>query len=105
MAAPASNRFRAIVNLDHKGEILCFCPYDEYLQGKCVCREDYDCPEAIIEVNVLPKSRPSDKRVEEITKATKQVQKVDKELKKSKDRIKQGVRRLEEASKSTRWRI
>lgn len=100
-----SSRFRAIVNLDDKGEITCFCPYEEYLQGLCVCREQYDCPEAMIEITVLPNSRPSDKGVSEIKKSAREVKKAERDLKKATDRIKQGVGRLEKATRGNRWRI
>lgn len=100
-----SSRFRAIVKLDDKEEIECFCPYDEYLQGKCVCREEFDCPEAFIEVTVLPNSRPSDKTASVIKKSARETKKAERELKKATDRIKQGVNRLEKATKGSRWRI
>lgn len=101
----ATNRFKAIVHLDKKGEILCFCPYAEYLKGLCVCREEYDCPEAIIEITPLPNSRPSEQDASLIKKINKDNKKTVKELKKATDRIKQGVKNLERASRSTKWRI
>jgi hypothetical protein len=53
--------FRAIVNLDRDGDVTCFCPYENYLSGDCVCRnEGLDCPEAMIDITVMPNSRPSD---------------------------------------------
>lgn len=97
--------FRAIVHLDDKGEILCFCPYDEYLRGQCVCRDKYDCPEAMIEVTVLPKSRPSDKSVQSAERAAKNLKKANQEVKKANDRIKQGVDRLEKALRGSRFKI
>ncbi|MBD3260348.1 MAG: hypothetical protein GF334_01500 [Candidatus Altiarchaeales archaeon] len=100
-----SNRFRVIVNQDSKGEILCFCPYDEYLKGLCVCREKYDCPEAIIELTVLPNSRPSDKVVAAVEKGKREVKSAEREIKRSADRIKQGVNRLERVAGKNRWRI
>lgn len=103
--ATGSSRFRAIVNLDDQGEINCFCPYEEYLEGLCVCREQFNCPEAIIEVTVLPNSRPSDKGVSEIKKASRETKQAGRDLKKATDRIKQGVNRLEKVTRGNRWRI
>lgn len=100
-----SKSFRAIVNLDSKGEILCFCPYDEYLQGLCACREEYDCPEAVIELTVLPNSRPSEKVSGESKKVQRAVKAAEKEIKRSADRIKQGVNRLEKTVGRNLWRI
>lgn len=101
----SSSRFRAIVKMDDKGEIECFCPYDEYLRGQCVCREEYNCPEAFIEVTVLPNSRPSDKVASVIKKSSRETKRVERDLKRTTDRIKQGVNRLEKATKRNRWRI
>lgn len=100
-----SSKFRAIVKLDEKGEIECFCPYDEYLKGICTCREEYNCPEAYIEITVLPNSRPSDKVLGIIKNNKREVKKVERQIKKETDRIKQGINQIERASKNTRWRI
>ena len=71
-------RCHALVNLSVDGNLICFCPYEEYLQGLCECRERFDCPESIIEITVLPNSRPSDQEARKIRKATREVKKVDK---------------------------
>ena len=98
-------KFHALVNLNSEGDILCFCPYDEYLQGLCKCRDQFDCPEAIIEVTVLPKSRPSEQETQDLRRVTREAKRVDKELKKTSHRIKQGVGRLEKAIQKSRWKI
>ena len=97
--------FRAIVNLDENGELLCFCPYDEYLRGQCECRDQYDCPEAFVEITVLPKSKPSEQQLRDIEKVSKELKKADRQIKRADHRIKQGVNRLEEAIRKTRTRI
>ncbi len=98
--------FRAIVNVDEDGDITCFCPYENYLKGNCRCRnEGIDCPEGIMDITVMPNSRPSDLEVIEIRKATRKISESKREFKKATDRIKQGVSQLEKVTKSNRWRI
>lgn len=97
--------FRAIVNLDEDGDVTCFCPYDNYLKGKCECREKFNCPEAMIEITVLPKSRPSEQAQAGIKKVTRELKDSERKMKKSNDRIKQGLSQLEKATKGNRWRI
>lgn len=97
--------FRAIVNIDEDGDITCFCPYDNYLKGKCACREKFDCPEAMIQVTVLAKSRPSEQAQAGIKKVTRELKDSERKIKKANDRIKQGLSQLEKATKSNRWRI
>jgi len=98
--------FRAIVNLDEEGDVACFCPYENYLKGYCECRKSgIDCPEAMIDITIMPNSRPSDQAKGEIKRITKKVEKGNADIKKSSDRIKQGLSRLEKATKINRWRI
>ena len=97
--------FRAIVNLDEDGDVTCFCPYENYLKGHCECRDKFDCPEAMIDITVLPKSRPSEKVELGIKKVTRVLKDSGRKMKKSNDRIKQGLSQLEKATKSNRWRI
>ena len=93
--AADTGKFHGIVKLDSNGEISCFCSYDEYLQGKCGCRDRFDCPEAFIEATILPGTRPSDK-VKQTIKAAK---KVGSNLRKSTrhldSSIKKGIAQLE----------
>ena len=96
-----NKRFHGIVNFNKAGELVCFCSYDEYLQGKCVCRTDLDCPEAMIEITVLPNSRPSDEIVTTIRKAAKAVKNVNKSM----NSIKAGVRRLEKSLKGSKYKV
>lgn len=100
-----SERFHAIVRLDERGDIICFCPYEEYLRGKCGCRERYDCPEAMIDITVLPNSKPSEQGITEIKKGQREIKKTVKAVTKQTNRIKQGVAELEKAIKKSRFRI
>ena len=90
--------FRGVVNINDRGEVVCFCSQEEALQGKCLCQKEKDCPEAIISVEVIPGTRPSEKEVKQILKTkenfTKEVTK-----------IKEGLSRLEQAVKKTRFRL
>jgi len=100
-----SEKFHGIVNFNEAGEVVCFCSYEEYLRGKCVCRETKDCPEAMIEITVMPTSKPSEKGVREIKKVQKETTKALKKVTAQTNRIKQGVTRLEKAIKGSRFRI
>jgi len=100
-----SEKFHGIVNFNAAGEVVCFCSYEEYLRGTCVCRETKDCPEAMIEITVMPNSKPSDKGIKEIKKAQKETTKALKKVTAQTNRIKQGVTRLEKAIKNSRFRI
>lgn len=97
-----TTRFRAVVNMGEDGDILCFCSYDEYLRGQCDCREKYDCPEAFIEVTILPKSKPSEQGIQKLNKVIRNLDKTERAVKKANHRIKQGVNRLEESIKKIR---
>lgn len=97
--------FRAIVNLDEDGDVTCFCPYDNYLRGHCECRDKFDCPEAMIEITVLPKSRPSEQAELGLKRVERELKNSEKTIKKANDRIKQGLTQLEKATKGNRWRI
>lgn len=98
-------KLHAIVRFNVEGQLVCFCPYDNYLRGGCACRDEFDCPEALVEITVLPKSRPSEQHVNKIKTAEKKVTKNLKETTANLNRIKQGVSRLEKAIKGTKFRI
>ena len=98
-------QFHAIVRFDAQGDVICFCPYEEYLRGKCACREKYDCPEAMVDITVLPNSRPSEQGLQEIKKEQREIKQTLKKVTKQSSRIKQGVAQLEKAIKNSRFRI
>ena len=86
-----SKQFHGIVKLNAAGEVVCFCSYDDYLRNACACREKYDCPEAMIEVTVLPGTRPSDQDLLPLKEMERDIKKVSKNI----NSIKRGVSRLE----------
>jgi hypothetical protein len=91
--------FRGVVNFDNKGELVCFCSYQEVLQGKCACRQRDDCPEALITVEVIEGTRPS----EQI--GTEDVRKVSREMLKGVSKIKEGLAKFEKDVKWRKFRI
>ena len=98
-------KIHVIANIDEDGELLCFCPYEDYLKGLCVCRDSADCPEAMIDITILPNSRPSQQGAQEITSQVKKVEKQVKQVVKSTNRIKEGLKDLEQAMKKSKFRL
>ncbi len=90
--------FRGVVNINDKGEVVCFCSQEEALQGKCLCQNKDDCPEAIISIEIISGTRPSEKGIKKVAKAKEGVAK-------EVIKIKEGLSRLEQAVKKTRFRI
>ena len=92
------SEFKGVVNLNSKGEVVCFCSEEEYLRGSCTCKVTYDCPDAIIHIEVLEGTRPSELGVKDVDKA---LVKVAKET----TRIKEGLAELEKALKGRKFRV
>jgi len=90
--------FRGVVNINEQGEIVCFCSQEEAMRGQCGCQNKYDCPEAMISVEVLPGTRPSEQGIKQVVVGT---ERVSKEVTK----IKEGLSRLEQAIKKTKFRL
>lgn len=90
--------FRGVVNINEKGEVVCFCSQTEALQGKCLCQQRDNCSEAVINIEVIPGTRPSDKGVRKVAKSTDNITK---EVVK----IKEGLTRLEKAVKNSKFRL
>jgi len=84
-------KFHGIVNLDDNGEVVCFCSYAEYEAGRCACRIGKDCPEAMIEISVIPGTKPS----EQVTSASRELEKTIKDFEHGAKTIKQGLYELE----------
>jgi len=83
-----SIKFHCIAHFDSDGELVCFCPYEESLKpNRCVCREKYDCPEVLMDITVLPNSKPSD-QADTVSSAFK---KVDRELKNTASEIRRSA--------------
>lgn len=90
--------FRGVVNINERGEIICFCSQEEAMRGKCACQNKYNCPEAMINIEVLPGTRPSERGVKRVEDSTERVAK-------EVTKIKEGLSRLEQAVKKTKFRI
>jgi len=90
--------FRGVVNINEKGEVVCFCSQAEALQGKCLCQQRDNCPEAVISIEVIPGTRPSEKGIRKVAKSAEDV---NKEVIK----IKEGLTRLEKAVKNSKFRL
>ena len=84
-------KFHGIVRLDVGEEVICFCSYEDYLREGCVCKEKFNCPEAMIEITIIPGTRFSDNSLDPFKKAEKSIQKISKNI----SSIKKGVSRLE----------
>ena len=93
-----SKKIHSVVHLDDDSEIICFCPFDEASRGRCVCREMYDCSEALISVEIIPGTKPSEKDVEKVKKVSR---KAIKDL----DKIKESLGKLEHVIKNSKFRI
>lgn len=99
-------KFHGIVLIDKNDEIVCFCSYSDYLQGNCACREKYDCPEAFIEVTVIPGTRPSDKIKQVVKNVKKASRDVLNNTRRMNNSIKKGLAELEKSvRKAGRFKI
>jgi len=90
--------FRGVVNINEAGEVVCFCSHKEVLQGKCTCQKKYDLPQAIISVEVIPGSRPSEREVKKVKKAGR-------EIVEEVNKIKAGLTQFEKAIKGSKFRV
>ena len=90
--------FKGVVNINNKNEVICFCSHQEVLQGKCICQKRDDCPEAIISVEILEGTRPSEKNINQVSKSIS-------EITKSTVKIKEGLSKLEREVKKTKFRL
>ncbi len=98
-------RMHVILNTDATGDIKCFCPYEEYLQGLCVCREKFDCPEAIIEFKILVGTKPSEQTDATFNKINRDLKKTARVVEQKAGKIKQGLASLEKAIKRSKFKI
>lgn len=92
-------KFHGIVNLDESGEVLCFCSYEEYEAGRCSCRTKYDCPEAMIEIHVIPGTKPSEQATSQISAKSRELKNNLQNIEKSATKIKEGLSNLEKSLK------
>ncbi len=98
-------RLHVIINMDKNGEVLCFCPYEEYLLGDCICRDSADCPEAMMDITILPNSRPSQQEAQKITSEVKRIEKQVKQVVRNTNKIKEGLHTLEQSMKRNKFRL
>jgi hypothetical protein len=90
--------FRGVVNFNDKGEVVCFCSQEEYLRGSCTCKFTDDCPDAVISIDVIPGSRPSEMGIQKVKKTLKVVAK-------ETTKLKEGLAQLEKAIKGKKFRL
>jgi len=90
--------FRGVVNINEKGEVVCFCSQEEYLRGACTCKFTDDCPDAVISIDVIPGTRPSEMGSQDAKRVTKK-------LAKETIKIKEGLAELEKAIKGRKFRL
>lgn len=99
------SRMHVILNTDATGDIKCFCPYEEYLQGLCVCREKFDCPEAIIEFKILAGTKPSEQVGASLKKIDRDLKTTKRAIEQNTGKIKQGLASLEKAIQRSKFKI
>jgi len=90
--------FRGVVNFNDKGEVVCFCSQEEYLRGACTCKFTDDCPDAVISIDVIEGSRPSEM-------GTRKVKKTLEVVVKETGKLKEGLAQLEKAIKGKKFRL
>ena len=95
----------SIVNINSDGEVVCFCSYEEYLAGKCSCRNKYNCPEALISVEVIPGTRPSDQVTTKLKASSTEMKKSLQGIESGAKKIKEGLTHLERSLSKNRHRI
>lgn len=90
--------FKGVVNLNKNDEVVCFCSQEEVLRGKCICKNRDDCPDAIINIELIPGSRPSEQTEKQTTNTVKKI---------TKDviKIKEGLVQFEKAVKDIKFRL
>ena len=98
-------KLHIIANIDEDGDLICFCPYEDYLKGDCICRDKADCPEAMINITILPNSRPSQQGVQKVTSEVKKVEKQVRHVIKSTNKIKEGLNSLDQAMRKNKFRL
>ena len=91
--------FRGVVNFNGSGEVVCFCSKAEVLRGNCTCQKRDDCPEAMISIEVIPGTRPSEQKLKE------EIKKVDRALTHDFSKIKESLARFEKTIKGSKFRL
>ncbi len=86
--------FRGVVNINPQGEVVCFCSTEEALRGKCKCQRDHDCPEAIINFEIIQGSRPSERGVTKIRKTTAKIDRQVIKIRESLSQVEKSVKKF-----------
>jgi hypothetical protein len=98
--------FCGVVRLDSSGQLVCFCYEQDVKAGICECRRKFDCPEAKIDISIIPGTRPSETQGAEIVRVNRDVENAIKSTVKSAEKIKEGLSQLEKAIKrNSKFRI
>jgi len=95
---------RSLVCIE-EGKITCFCKLADWEREQYKCREIYDCPIAVLDVSILPNTRPSDEAKLGLKASEKKFLKGAAELSKSIQKIKQGITSLEKAAAQNKFRL
>ena len=98
--------FVGVVRLNDEGEMLCFCYQKDVDAGLCDCRRRFDCPEARVEISIIPGTRPSEVEAAATSQASRSLSKSVKDTVKGAEAIKQGLAQLEKSiQKNSRFRV
>jgi len=98
--------FCGVVRFDSNGQMVCFCYEQDVKAGICECQRKFDCPEAKIDISIIPGTRPSEIQGAEINRTNRDVENAIKSTVKSAEKIKEGLSQLEKAIKrNSKFRI
>lgn len=98
--------FVGVVRLNEDGELLCFCYQKDVDAGLCDCQRRFDCPEARVEISIIPGTRPTEMEAAADDQAAKLLSKSVKDTIKSAESIKKGLAQLEKSiQKNSRFRL
>jgi len=88
-----------------EGVVTCFCKLSDWKSKQYKCRVIYNCPEALLDVKVLPFTRPSDEIKASVNTAIKSITKSTAAFGAAPNKIKQGIVGLEKAIEKLKFRI
>lgn len=98
--------FCGVVRFNEEGQLICFCYEEDVKAGICECQRKFDCPEAKVEISVIPGTRPSEIQKAEINRVNRDFTASMKSTIKSAEKIKEGLSQLEKSIKrNSKFRI
>lgn len=98
--------FCGVVRVDSNGQLVCFCYEQDVKAGLCECQRKFDCPEAKIDISIIPGTRPSDLEGADLARANRDIESAIKSTVKSAEKIKEGLSQLEKSIKrNSKFRI